>query len=246
MLVDTGACERNVHLCHHGRSEPGCGDCAVRPISVCSVLTLPELDQLEALSQHLTLDKGQTLFGQGEPADFVFNVIEGCLRLTRLLPDGRRQVMGFALPGDFLGLALQERYTVSAEALGHVRTCRFDREDFAAVTEANARLLKSLHDRARFELTLAHDQMLLLGRRTAEEKVAAFLLSLKDRFARIGHNSVTVELPMGRQDMADYLGLTIETVSRMLSRLDRAHSILLVPGGVRLLDQDRLERLAAS
>ena len=78
---------------------------------------LNELEELEALSQHLTLDKGQTLYDQDEPTGFVFNVIEGALRLTRLLPDGRRQVMGFALPGDFLGLALQDRYSVSAETL---------------------------------------------------------------------------------------------------------------------------------
>ena len=247
MPVDTGSCEKPQHVvCHHKRSGNGCADCRVRLISVCSALALAELEELEALSQHLTLDKGQTLFGQGEPAGSVYNVIEGTLRLTRLLPDGRRQVMGFALPGDFLGLALQERHSVSAEALGPVRTCRFDRHDFATVVEAKPHLLKSLHERAGYELTLAQDQMLLLGRRTAEEKVAAFLLGLRHRFAQTGHSSVTVELPMGRQDMADYLGLTIETVSRMLSRLDRAHSILLVPGGVRLLDPTRLERLAAS
>ena len=245
MLVDTGSCERSAHVCHHRRSEDGCAECKVRLISVCSVLPLAELEELEALSQHLTLDKGQTLFGQGELANSVFNVIEGTLRLTRLLPDGRRQVMGFALPGDFLGLALQERHTASAEALAPVKTCRFGRQDFAAVAEAKPHLLKSLHERAGYELTLAQEQMLLLGRRTAEEKVAAFLLSLRDRYARTGHRSVTVELPMGRQDMADYLGLTIETVSRMLSRLDRARTILLVPGGVRLLDMSRLEELAA-
>lgn len=245
MLVDTGSRDVPAHICHHRRSEDGCADCKVRLISVCAGLALAELEELEALSQHLTLDKGQTLFGQGEPANAVYNVIAGALRLTRLLPDGRRQVMGFALPGDFLGLGLRERFSVSAEALGPVRTCRFGRPDFAAVVEAKPHLLRSLHARAGYELTLAEDQMLLLGRRTAEEKVAAFLLSLRDRFARTGHLSVTVELPMGRQDMADHLGLTIETVSRMLSRLDRARTILLVPGGVRLLDMDRLEQLAA-
>ena len=246
MLVDTGSCERISHACHYGRSENGCADCKVRLISVCSVLALTELEELEALSHHLTLDKGQTLFGQDEPVGSVFNVIEGTLRLTRLLPDGRRQVMGFALPGDFLGLAPQERYSVSAEALGSVKTCRFSREDFAAVVEAKPHLLRSLHERAGYELNLAQEQMVLLGRRTAEEKVAAFLLSLRERYARAGHSSVTVELPMGRQDMADHLGLTIETVSRMLSRLDRTHAILLVPGGVRLLDLARLEKMAAS
>lgn len=245
MLVDTGSCERLPQACHHGRSENGCADCKVRLISVCSVLELTELEELEALSHHLTLDKGQTLFGQDEPAGSVFNVIAGTLRLIRLLPDGRRHVMGFALPGDFLGLALQERYSVSAEALGPVKTCRFGREDFAAVLAARPHLLRSLHERAGYELNLAQEQMLLLGRRTAEEKVAAFLLTLRDRYARTGHSSVTVELPMGRQDMADHLGLTIETVSRILNRLDRAHAILLVPGGVRLLDLPRLERLAA-
>ncbi|MBE7198992.1 MAG: helix-turn-helix domain-containing protein [Parafilimonas terrae] len=246
MLVDTGSCERIPHACHHGRSDQGCADCKVRLISVCAVLDLTELEELEALSHHLILDKGQTLFDQDEPAGSVFNVIEGALRLTRLLPDGRRHVMGFALPGDFLGLALQERYSVSAEALGPVKTCRFGRHDFAAVVEAKPHLLKSLHERAGYELTLAQEQMLLLGRRTAEERIAAFLLTLRDRYARTGHSSVTVELPMGRQDMADHLGLTIETVSRMLTRLDRAHAILLVPGGVRLLDLPRLERMAAN
>lgn len=87
---------------------------------------------------------------------------------------------------------------------------------------------------------------MLLGRRTAEEKVAAFLPNLRDRYDGTGRNSITVELPMGRQGMADYLGLTIETASRTLSRLDHAHGILLVPGGVRLLDPARLARLAAS
>jgi CRP/FNR family transcriptional regulator, anaerobic regulatory protein len=245
MLIDTGSHDGIRHACQHGRSENGCADCKVRLISVCAVLELAELEALEALSQHVVLDKGQTLFGQDEPADSVFNVIEGVLRLTHLLPDGRRQVMGFALPGDFLGLALQARYAVSAEAIGPVTTCRFDREHFAAVVEAKPHLLRSLHERAGYELNLAQAHMLLLGRRTAEEKVAAFLLSLRERYARTGHSSVTVELPMGRQDMADHLGLTIETVSRMLSRLDRAHAILLVPGSVRLLDLPRLERLAA-
>jgi len=246
MLADLDVCERPAPACRHGRSENGCGDCKVRLISVCSVLALPELEALEALSQHLVLDKGQTLFGQGERAGSVFNVIAGKLRLTRLLPDGRRQVMGFAIPGDFLGLALEERSSISAEALTPVTTCRFDRHDFTAVVEAKPHLLRSLHARAGYELSLAQDQMLLLGRRTAEEKVAAFLLGLRDRYARIGQTSVTLELPMGRQDMADYLGLTMETVSRMLTRLDRAHVILLVPGGVRLTDPNRLAQLAAN
>jgi CRP/FNR family transcriptional regulator len=215
-------------------------------ISVCAALTGPELERLEAVSQRIALDPRQILFAQDDRADAVYNVTEGTIRLSRLLPDGRRHVMGFALVGDFLGLALPERFTVTAEALSPVSLCRFDRRAFTALVEDVPHLLRRLHERAGYELTLAQDHMMLLGRRTAEEKVAAFLLGLRARYARIGLTSVTLELPMGRQDIADHLGLTIETVSRMLTRLDRERAILIVPGGVRLVDAARLEQLAAS
>ncbi|ACL55464.1 helix-turn-helix domain-containing protein [Methylobacterium nodulans] len=246
MLVDTGSCDAFGTACSHRRPRNSCVDCKVRPISVCSVLALDELAVLETLGQHLSLDKRQVLYGQEEPAEAVFNVIDGSLRLTRLLSDGRRQVMGFALPGDFLGLAREDRFSVSAEALTPVTVCRFERRAFGALVDDKPHLLRSLHERAGHELTLAQDQMLLLGRRTAEERVASFLVGLRERYARMGRASVTLELPMGRQDMADYLGLTIETVSRMLTRLDRERTVLIVPGGVRLLDPARLEALAAS
>ncbi|MFE1600672.1 helix-turn-helix domain-containing protein [Methylobacterium sp. ID0610] len=245
MLVDSGSCEASGAACGHRRPRSSCADCAVRPISVCSVLGREELSVLEALGQHLTLGRRQILYGQDEPADAVFTVIAGALRLSRLLADGRRQVMGFALPGDFLGLALEDRWSASAEVLSPAKVCRFERRAFGALTADKPHLLMSLRERTASALTLAQDQMLLLGRRTAEERVAHFLVGLRERYARTGHGSVTVELPMGRQDMADYLGLTIETVSRMLTRLDRERTILIVPGGVRLLDPARLEALAA-
>jgi len=153
--------------------------------------------------------------------------------------------MGFALTGDFLGLALPERFGVTAEALGQTTLCRFERGAFRALVADKPHLLQRLHERAGYELTLAQDQMMLLGRRTAEEKVALFLVGLRQRYLRIGHDSITLELPMGRQDIADHLGLTIETVSRMLTRFDRERIVLIVPGGVRLLDPARLDRLAA-
>ncbi|MEG9527484.1 MAG: helix-turn-helix domain-containing protein [Hyphomicrobiales bacterium] len=243
---DAGADPGPGHACLHGRSDGGCAACDVRMISVCAALTGPELERLEAVSQRIALDPRQILFAQDDRADAVYNVTEGAVRLSRLLPDGRRHVMGFALVGDFLGLALPERFTVTAEALSPVSLCRFDRRAFTALVEDVPHLLRRLHERAGYELTLAQDHMMLLGRRTAEEKVAAFLLGLRSRYARIGLTSVTLELPMGRQDIADHLGLTIETVSRMLTRLDRERAILIVPGGVRLVDAARLEQLAAS
>ena len=229
--------------CRHGRSEGGCAACEVRLVSVCAALTGEELGELEGLSRPLHLDPRQTLFSQDEAAGAVYNVTRGAVRLSRLLPDGRVHVMGFALVGDFLGLALPERQTVTAEALSPVTVCRFERRAFRDLVTRKPHLLQRLHERAGYELGLAQDQMLLLGRRRAEEKVASFLLALRRRYARIGLTSVTLELPMGRQDIADHLGLTIETVSRTLTRLDRERTVLIVPGGVRLLDLPQLERL---
>ena len=232
--------------CKHGRSANGCDDCKVRLFSVCGALDPSELDELERISQARVFPAKATLFEQGALAGSVFNVTEGVVRLYKSLPDGRRQIVGFALAGDFLGLALMDRYGVAAEAVTEVRACRFARSAFLGYVDGRPHLLRRLHEFAGHELSLAQDQMLLLGRRTAEEKVAAFLLNLQARYARIGKTSVNVPLPMSRQDIADYLGLTIETVSRTLTRLAREKALLVVPGGVRVLNAGRLEQLAAA
>ncbi len=227
MLSVTGP---SAHSCLHDRTDGGCAACKVRLLSVCAALTGEELDDLEALSQPLHLAPHQPLFRQGDPADAVYNVTEGTVRLSRLLPDGRRHVMGFAMVGDFLGLALPERYTVTAEALGHhpvpVREARLRRSrgGQAPSSPASARAGRlRTHPGAG-----PHDPAQPPHR---EEKVASFLLALRERYARIGQTSVTLVLPMGRQDIADHLGLTIETVSRLLTRLDREKALLIVPGG---------------
>jgi CRP/FNR family transcriptional regulator len=232
--------------CKHGRSENGCNDCKVRLFSVCGALELPELEELDRISQVKNFPPKTMLFDQGALAGSVFNVTEGIVRLYKSLPDGRRQIVGFALPGDFLGLALMDRYGVAAEAVTQVRVCRFARPAFLAYVDGKPHLLRRLHEFAGHELSLAQDQMLLLGRRTAEEKVAAFLLNLQMRYGRIGATSVTVPLPMSRQDIADYLGLTIETVSRTLTKLAREKVVVIVPDGVRLLSAERLDQLAAA
>jgi CRP/FNR family transcriptional regulator len=232
--------------CKHGCSDNGCEHCQVRLFSVCGALETPELEELDRLSQVRNFPARTMLFDQGTLAGSVFNVTEGIVRLYKSLPDGRRQIVGFALPGDFLGLALMDRYGVAAEAVTQVRVCRFARPAFTAYVDGKPHLLRRLHEFAGHELSLAQDQMLLLGRKTAEEKVAAFLLNLQTRYARIGAPSVTVPLPMSRQDIADYLGLTIETVSRTLTKLAREKIIVIVPDGVRLLTAGRLEQFAAA
>ncbi|MGY4226355.1 CRP/FNR family transcriptional regulator [Bradyrhizobium sp. USDA 4503] len=232
--------------CRHGRATNGCEDCKVRLFSVCAALEPSELEELDRISQAKQVPARTTLFEQSALAGSVFNVTDGVVRLYKSLPDGRRQIVGFALPGDFLGLALQDRYGVTAEAVNDVAVCRFVRSAFLAYVDGKPHLLRRLHEFAGHELSLAQDQMLLLGRRSAEEKIAAFLLHMQTRYARIGSVSVTVPLPMSRQDIADYLGLTIETVSRTLTRLAREKVVLIVADGVRLLDLERLKLSGAS
>jgi CRP/FNR family transcriptional regulator len=232
--------------CKHGRSANGCDDCKVRLFSVCGALEASELDELDRISQSKTFAPNAMLFEQGAIAGSVFNVTDGIVRLYKSLPDGRRQIVGFALPGDFLGLALMDRYGVAAEAVTNVIACRFARTAFLSFVDDKPHLLRRLHEFAGHELSLAQDQMLLLGRRSAEEKVAAFLLNLQKRYGRIGAMSVTVPLPMTRQDIADYLGLTIETVSRTFAKFAREKIIINVPDGVRLTGIERLDQLTAA
>lgn len=186
------------------------------------------------------------MFAQDELTTSFCNLLEGVMRLYKLLPDGRRQILAFALPGDFVGLAASPRHGFSADAIGPVTVCRFSRTSFARFTENRPPLLRRINEFAVRELSQAQDQMVLLGRRSAEEKVAIFLIGWRDRLAQPGAPTKTVPLPMSRQDIADFLGLTIETVSRTLTKLERDGVIEIMPGSVCLLDPARAEALAAA
>ena len=168
------------------------------------------------------------------------------MRLYKLLPDGRRQIVGFALPGDFLGMATSARHSFSADAIGAVAVCRFSKTSFARFIEDKPHLLRRINELAIRELSQAQDHMVLLGRRSAEEKVATFLLGWRDRLVQLRGPANTVPLPMSRQDIADFLGLTIETVSRTFTKLERDRVIGIQPGSVCLLDPARAEAMAAA
>ncbi|GAU84531.1 transcriptional regulator of Crp/Fnr family [Bosea sp. BIWAKO-01] len=228
------------------RRDSGCLACKVRLASVCASLSVEELEELDALSHHTSFDAKETVFVQDHPAHSVYNIIEGMVRLYKLLPDGRRQIIGFALPGDFLGLAMRDAFGFSADAVDSVSACAFSRSAYASLVNAKPHLLRRLHEFATHELTLAQEQMMLLGRRSAEERVICFLLTMRDRWAKLGKPSVTVPLPMSRQDIADFLGLTIETVSRTFTKLAKDKTILIVPDGVRLLNTGHMEMVAAA
>jgi CRP/FNR family transcriptional regulator, anaerobic regulatory protein len=223
-----------------------CADCAVRGSSVCAALDNAELRELEHLSSHLHFASCETVFAQEEMTTSFYNLLEGVMRLYKLLPDGRRQIVGFALPGDFLGLTASPRHSFSADAIGPVAVCRFSRTSFSRYIEDKPHLLRRINELTIRELSQARDHMVLLGRRSAEEKVATFLIAWRDRLAELKGLSKTVPLPMSRLDIADFLGLTIETVSRTFTKLDREGVIEIMPGSVCLLDPARAEALAAA
>lgn len=165
---------------------------------------------------------------EGEPASHFFSLTDGTARVFKLLPDGRRQVTGFARAGHFLGLASADLYTVSAEAIGLVQLCRFSRLQLHGLMTKFPRLERQLRQTAANELATAQEQMVLLGRKTARERVASFLVGWA---AGAGPSATPVKdlcLPMPRGDIADYLGLTVETVSRTLTRF-RIEGLLAIP-----------------
>ena len=231
------------------REEPlvtPCGPCRVRPLAICSALSSDEIQHLAAAVTSISLAAGQCLFNEDDPAKRVFIVTAGTLRLCKLLPDGRRQVTGFLSVSDFLGLAAGETYAYSAEAVTRAELCQFWRNELGALLDRFPLMEKRLFGEANHELAAAQEQMLVLGRKYANERLASFLLMLRDKAVARRQPCDPLLLPMGRPDIGDYLGLSTETVSRTFSELRQDGTISLEsPGRIRLLNLDRLRNLAA-
>jgi CRP/FNR family transcriptional regulator len=205
------------------RLENICTHCGARPHTICNALEDKDLARMAALAHQMAVEPGRCFIQEGDPAEHFFNVTAGTAKLFKLLPDGRRQITGFATTGHFLGLAVSSTYSFSAEAVEPMRVCRFSRSKLKALLDDFPAVEKRLLDVAANELVAAQEQMLLLGRKTARERLASFLIARTALPSHcLGHDpgmSETVLLPMTRNDIADYLGLTIETVSRTLSKL---------------------------
>ena len=226
------------------RSSP-CEACTVRGLTLCAALEERELTEMAAIVTTVELSPGDPLFDEAEPAEHVFNVTAGAVKVYKLLADGRRQMTGFLFPGDFLGLANEETYAYSAEAITHTALCRFPRRKLERLLERYPKMEHRLLAMASHELAAAQEQMLLLGRKTAREKVASFLLMLSRRATQRGQAGDPVSVPMSRNDIGDYLGLTTETVSRTFTQLKQGGGInLLQDRKVELADRARLESIA--
>jgi CRP/FNR family transcriptional regulator, anaerobic regulatory protein len=222
-----------------------CAHCEARPLSVCNAIADADLARLAAIAVVMEVPAGQSFIDEGEPANCFFNITGGTAKLFKLLPDGRRQITGFVGPGHFLGLAVSDTYAFSAEAIEPVRFCRFQRARLRALLDDFPLMEKRLLEVAANELVAAQEQMLLLGRKTARERLASFLLMQSRQGTPCGHMRHRFSLPMTRSDIADYLGLTIETVSRTLTRL-RAEGLIdiALQSEVAIVDAATLEALS--
>jgi CRP/FNR family transcriptional regulator len=189
----------------------------------------PRLQSLFCKQPTERFDIGSAVFWEGDAAKDVFEVVSGVLRIFKILGDGRRVITGFIYPGDLLGVSLRDRYLYTAEAVTPVKVRRFARrrfdEEIARCPELRPQLFARLCD----EMAAAQNQMVLLARKTAEERVCSFLLLVARRMQVDGDSAPLIDIPMTRLDMADYLGLTIETVSRSMTKLTNAG--VITPSG---------------
>lgn len=220
-----------------------CEECVVRNRAICGALDEDELSIMNRIGHKQVLKAGQTFMWEGDESAVVANVIDGVLKLTNSLDDGREQIVGLAFPADFIGRPYHSSVKHTVTALTDTQICSFSRSGFEQFAHDHPNLEHKVLERTLDELDQARDWMLLLGRKTAAEKLATFLINMSERsadsscatnFMPQNHFS----LPFGRQQIADILGLTIETVSRQLTELSKK-SVVELPSKRDVIIKDR-------
>jgi CRP/FNR family nitrogen fixation transcriptional regulator len=211
----------------------------VRPVP--SAVSSRLSNSVELMGAPMPFSRNAEIYGENEPAEYLYKVINGTVRTYKVLNDGRRQIGAFYLPGDIFGLEVGEEHTFSAEAIVDSKILVIKRSTLVALAARDNEVARQLWTMTAGELQRAQDHILLLIK-TAQERVAGFLLEMAKRSAA----ATEVDLPMSRQDIADYLGLTIETVSRTLTQLENSAAIA-VPTSRRIVLRNRaaLSRLNA-
>jgi len=189
-------------------------DASPRPNSLKDLGMTSDSNPIVSLNE-FTYKKGTEIYGEKEPADYVYQVKSGAVRSYKLLSDGRRQIGAFHLAGDIFGLENGSEHRFTAEAIVDTTVRLIKRQSLELVAESDAMVARNLLSMTTSNLQHAEDHMLLLGRKTSLERVAAFLLEMDKRLSGVN----VMALPMSRRDIADYLGLTLETVSRAISHL---------------------------
>lgn len=228
-----------------------CETCAIRSASLCGALQDQEIHALNSIAGRKKLQAGEVYSLEGDETTAFANVVSGVAKLVRGMEDGREQIVGLLFPSDFLGrtFGVQQpaRMPYTVEAATDLELCTFPTTAFEAVVTTHPAMERKLLERTLGELDAARDWMLLLGRKSAGERVATFMHHIARRCASLSCHAVALggvdfDLPLSRSDMADFIGLTIETVSRQISKL-RKEGILVMEGTRRVVSVD-MERLA--
>jgi len=208
-----------------------CEDCPIRHRAVCAHCESDELQVLEHLKSYKTYHPGEPIVWAGTEFNFVASVVSGVAAMSQTMEDGRRQMVGLLLPSDFLGRPGRASAAFDVTAATEVTLCRFERKPFEALLRASPTVGQRLLEMTLDELDAAREWMLLLGRKTAREKIASLLAILARREAslaqKVPEGEIVFDLQITREAMADYLGLTIETVSRQVTALRKAGIIVL-------------------
>ena len=227
---------------------PNCGDCPIRHRAVCARCETDELSRLEGMKYYRSFQAGQTVVWSGDRMDFVASVVTGIATLTQTMEDGRRQMVGLLLPSDFVGRPGRSMAAYDVTAVTDLVMCCFRKKPFEEMMAETPHVAQRLLDMTLDELDAAREWMLLLGRKTAREKIASLLAIIARRDATLklktAKGVVAFELPLTREEMSDYLGLTLETVSRSFAAFKR-QELIAEPGQhrLRILDADALHRL---
>ncbi len=198
----------------------------------------PVPEPLDPQAMTVRADRDEEIVAQGDPAGYCYLVVSGCVRTVKLMEDGRRQIGEFLFSGDLFGWEALEEHDFAAEAVTPVTLRRYPRRNLEARADRDPDFARRLRKITAGQLRAGRERMVLLGRKTASERIASFLLEMAGRMSANGRASI--ELPMGRADIADYLGLTIETVCRGLTQLRRQGTITVERANIVICDRSAL------
>ncbi len=227
-----------------------CQSCEARHKGVCGALSPVQLTELNKVTTRTAHEHSSELNVIHEDQGHYSNILSGVVKLTKLLPDGRQQIVGLQFAPDFLGRPFSNQNNVIAEAATNVRLCSFPKNVIEKFIKGTPDMERRLHKQHLNELDEARDWMLTLGRKTAIEKLASFLVLIVSHIDPEGsaqNENLAIELPLKRGDIADYLGLTIETVSRQLTNLRKKGIVEIgAKRAIKIVNFDRLKTIAQS
>lgn len=213
-----------------------CRNCAIKDEALCRVLPEAAMSQLNLIARRRKVRAGARIFSEGLEPPHVANIISGVIRLSKSLADGRTQIVALQFPAEFVGRPFMPDGGVLAEAATDVELCTYTAQQFETLLLAHEGMQKLLLQRMTEQMDAARDWMLLLGRKTAEERVASLILMCAEKSLGRGCGAgaeldrLRIELPLSRTEIADFLGLTLETVGRMIKRLEQAGAIDIQSG----------------